>query len=324
MSYNSSFLRDENLVDFIKNGIKFFNRKCFISASRTADFNSQLNNLKNRGFIIIEDILAQEKLTQIQEIYRQELEEKHNFELPCLAQAKIDPNKHKDMIENNLRYHPEEMQKRGITFDKSDFKSYQEAITTFRPSTLKTYIPQNKLFFDLWLNPKILDLVEAYMGMRPYLTEAYIRRNFRAEYKVMNHYWHRDNNHPFYLLKAFFFLSDCEIIHGPHEYIISSVQDRKLNGKTYYSDEEVDQLYPVGSSTRLRSIVKAGTVILEDTRGLHRAMVPQEGQRDLGYAVFFPVRFMGKLDKKYFSINKDIYNQLDKRQRSYILPDFID
>ncbi|MEW6690500.1 MAG: hypothetical protein AB1452_15600 [Pseudomonadota bacterium] len=38
------------------------------------------------------------------------------------------------------------------------------------------------------------------------------------------------------------------------------------------------------------SVVKAGTLILEDTRGLHRARMPDRGFRDLGYAVFTPLR----------------------------------
>jgi hypothetical protein len=49
-------------------------------------------------------------------------------------------------------------------------------------------------------------------------------------------------------------------------------------------------------------------------------MVPESGQRDLGYAVFYPIRYKGKLDKKYYHVSKQIYAQLDDRQKSYILP----
>jgi len=62
-----------------------------------------------------------------------------------------------------------------------------------------------------------------------------------------------------------------------------------LNGKRYFTDPEIDALHPVGSPLREVSEVKAGTVILEDTRGLHRARMPDIGYRDLGYAVFFPL-----------------------------------
>ena len=35
------------------------------------------------------------------------------------------------------------------------------------------------------------------------------------------------------------------------------------------------------------SNVKAGTIIIEDTRGLHKAGIPKRDYRDLGFAVFF-------------------------------------
>lgn len=320
MARNATFLNDESLVDYVVNRIKFFNRIVRVSKNPSPNLAIHLQQLRKDGYVVLNELLDSEELQKIQKLYRLELEEKANFEVPCLAQTKISAVKHKDMIDSNLRYSVDEMKKRGITFDKSEYHGYQDAIEKFRPSTLKTYIPQSKAFFDLWLNPYLLDLIEAYMGIRPYMTEAYLRRNFKADYKVMNHYWHRDNNHPFHLLKAFFFFSDCELLNGPHEYIAGSLRDKRLNGKTYYSDEEVDKLYPEGSENRIRSIVKAGTIILEDTRGLHRAMVPESGQRDLGYAVYYPIRFKGKLDKKYYHVSKEIHAQLNDRQKSYILP----
>ena len=50
----------------------------------------------------------------------------------------------------------------------------------------------------------------------------------------------------------------------------------------------MNDLYPENSEDRIVSIVPKGTVILEDTRGLHRANILKSGYRDLGYAVFKP------------------------------------
>jgi hypothetical protein len=127
--------------------------------------------------------------------------------------------------------------------------------------------------------------------MVPKLAEAYVRRNFPSRYRTMNHYWHRDLNDRHNLLKAFVFLSDCSLLTGPHEFIRGSHADySRLNGKRYFTDAEVDSEHAEGSVTRLVSEVRAGTIILEDTRGLHRARMPLEGHRDLGYMVFMPMQ----------------------------------
>lgn len=278
----------------------------------------QLEHLKQFGYVMLANIFSEEELGKIKAFYKTELEEKLNFETPCLAQNKINVRKHKILLDNYLRYTPQQYLEQGIAFTRQEVSSYQQVLNEFRPSTLKTYIPNNNLFYKIWLHPIILTIVEAYMGLRPYLVEAYLRRNFPADHKVMNHFWHRDTNHKDYLVKAFIFLSDCELHHGPHEYIAESIKDLRFKGQPYYTDEEIDSVYPVGHSSRITSIVKAGTIILEDTRGLHRAMVPSEGFRDLGYAVFFPRNVFYRRSKPHFKINSETYNQLDARQKTFI------
>lgn len=111
-----------------------------------------------------------------------------------------------------------------------------------------------------------------------------MRRNFLVPYSTMNHYWHRDLNSPFHLLKAFFFLSDCGVDNGPHEFITGT--HRKLdvlNGQRYFSDAQVGALYPPGHPARVLSVVRAGTVVIENTRGVHRANLPTAGHRDLWF-----------------------------------------
>ena len=110
----------------------------------------------------------------------------------------------------------------------------------------------------------------------------------------MNHHWHRDTNNKFFLLKAFLFLNDCTLKNGPHNYIKGSHKDLSLNGKVYYSNEEVEKNYDTKTDLIL-SEVKAGTLIIEDTRGLHRAGIPLEGHRDLMYGIFFPLKFTTQL-----------------------------
>lgn len=133
----------------------------------------------------------------------------------------------------------------------------------------------------------------------------------------MNHAWHRDSNHPRHLLKAFFFLNDCTLKTGPHHYIAGSIEDRRLDGERYFTDDEVRALYPAGSEREVVSEVPAGTIILEDTRGLHKAGIPEEGYRDLGFATFLPpIAFRQR--PALYALSDQTYQQLTKEQQRYI------
>jgi hypothetical protein len=323
MVQNQWMKQSHNFVKRVKDRIRYFGRYKKSELNLDNHLISKINHLKEFGYVILSNVVDNALFQQAQMQYKLELEEKLNFETPCLAQNKIDSVKHKVLLDNHLRYTPNQYKEQGIAFIKNEVSSYQQVLDQFRPSTLKTYIPSNNLFYKIWLHPLLLNMVEAYLGLRPYLVEAYLRRNFPADHKVMNHFWHRDTNHPDYLVKAFIFFSDCEIHHGPHEYIAGSIKDQRFKGKPYYSDDEVDSIYPPLHKHRIVSIVKAGTIILEDTRGLHRARIPASGFRDLGYAVFFPRNVFYRASKSCFTIDLATYKNLDARQQSFIVPEYI-
>lgn len=285
---------------------------------------NRLETIKKDGFIVLENFIPKEQLEYLQNTIKKILEDTLSFETPSIAQTRIDPIKHKEIIDNYFRHTLKEWEEFGITFSKSEMKSYSQVLQDFKPSTLKWYVMKEKPFIDLWLNPELLEIVESYMGLRPYLQEAYLRRNFPASYKVMNHFWHRDTNHPDYLLKVFFFFTDCNVENGPHEYVLGSVQDRTLDGRPYYSDSEIDSLYPPNSEKRVKSVVKAGTVVIEDTRGLHRAVIPEVGYRDLGFAVFLPKSFFTRDSEPLYKISQSDFKTLSQIQKSYIPKECID
>jgi len=317
-------------VNLAKKLLKYPNRIVVKDRALSSVQQERISELEQNGYVLLENFIEPDLLKEMQSAYHTILEKKCVFELPCLAQTKINEEKHSELINNYFKYSPNELLKYDVTFDKGDFDNYQTIVSKFMPSTLKTYLTNIPSFFPIWLNREIIEIVEGYMGLRPYLLEAYLRRNFPAKYKVMNHFWHRDTNNLDYTVKAFFFLSDCQITSGPHEYVSGSIADKRLSGKPYYTDQEVDDLYPPGSSRRVTSVVKAGTVIIEDTRGLHRATVPQEGYRDLGFAVFLPITTLRKyhIELKrhlgsYYDISKQDYENLTEKQRGYIPKFFI-
>jgi Phytanoyl-CoA dioxygenase (PhyH) len=280
---------------------------------------SIVNNLKKDGYVILPKYIESEKLKILNDSFKRCLDDL-KFNMPCLAQNKIDPIKHASFINNHMLATPDVLSELGVAFDQHDCKNYQQVVNTFKPSTLTVHMLQySKLYCDIWLDPYLLPVISYYMGLVPQLTESYVRRNFPAKYKNMNHYWHRDLNHHSYLLKVFIFFSDCDEKTGPHEYIKGSCTDKNklniLNDQRYYKDSEIDAKYPPDGEDRILSIVPAGTVVIEDTRGLHRANIPVHHYRDLGYAVYTPVL---KSSPAYYKVPENYYRSLSTLQKLFV------
>lgn len=255
-----------------------------------ADQRRLVEELRREGTLILRDYLSAETVRVMQREMQQALEALH-FETPCLAQSRIDSSRHRALIDNFLYGSNEDFARQGVAFERGEARSLEQVVREFNPSTLTAYMLEtSETFRKVWLDSYLLTIAAHYLGLVPSLVEAYARRSFPARFWTMNHFWHRDLNDRHQLVKMFVFLTDCSVETGPHEYIRRSHRELgRLNGKRYFSDAEIDGLHPVGSLQREVSEVRAGTVILEDTRGLHRARMPDTGYRDLGYAVFFPL-----------------------------------
>jgi hypothetical protein len=249
-----------------------------------------VDELRREGTLVLESYIEPQQLDRLRTETQQSLDNLE-FETPCLAQSRLDRARHADLLDNFLLATPDEFASRGAAFERSEARSLDQVVREFEPSTLTIYpLERSPNFRNVWLDPWLLAIIAQYLGLVPKLLEAYVRRNFPARYWTMNHYWHRDLNDPHQLVKVFVFLSDCSVDNGPHEFVRGSHRDySRLNGQRYYTDADIDRAYPPGTPERLVSEVKAGTVIVEDTRGLHRARMPVTGHRDLGYAVFFPL-----------------------------------
>jgi hypothetical protein len=249
-----------------------------------------VEELRHEGTLILPGYLSPDTVLTLQRDLQDELQAL-KFETPCLAQTRIDAQRHRVLIDDYLYGSNADFARQGVAFHRDEVHSLEQVLREFAPSTLTAYpLETSAAYRKVWLDPYLLTIVAHYLGLVPWLVEAYARRNFPARFWTMNHFWHRDLNDRHQLVKMFVFLTDCTVQTGPHEYIRRSHRELgALNGKRYFTDAEIDALHPVGSPLREVTEVKAGTVILEDTRGLHRARMPDIGYRDLGYAVFFPL-----------------------------------
>ncbi|MBV0914175.1 phytanoyl-CoA dioxygenase family protein [Anianabacter salinae] len=293
------------------------NRSGASASTLSDDLAAKLVHLKTYGYVQFDHWVGSPGMAALQADYLDRLENKLEFEMPTLAQSRVDRERDADLIASNFLATTEQLAARGLTFDRGNVTDYAQAVREFEPSTLKVYLPDTPAWMQMWLDPQVLSVVEAYMGFRPELTEAYLRRNYPSKFVVMNHAWHRDRNHETHLLKAFFFLSDCTLKTGPHHYIAGSIKNRTLDGRPYFTNEEVATAYDGPDTHVVVSEVPAGTFILEDTRGLHKAGIPEEGYRDLGFATFLPPIALRKRTPLYH-VSHSTASALSPQQQAYI------
>ena len=321
MLYNADPLkvREPSVLDHIQSRLVFHDSyvKRRHMPPLSEEQSEQVNTLRRDGCVVLREYVPATRLRELQSDLERGLNELR-FEMPCLAQSRVDPVRHAALIDNFMYGSPRQLAEMGVTFDRGEAHSYAQVVRDFDPSTLSLpMLEYSQAFRDAWLDPYLLGIVAHYMGLVPKLAEAYVRRNFPAPYRTMNHYWHRDLNIPFHLLKIFFFLTDCSAHTGPHEFVRGShARLDVLNGQRYYSDAEVDRVYAPGSADRVLSIVKAGTVVIEDTRGLHLANMPAREFRDLGYAVFNPLRPF--YPHRNYRFPRGAYSRLSPLQQAFI------
>lgn len=306
------------IKDFLKSlgerGALFNRKPIDVKGDRISE---SVNHLNQRGFVVLDHLVGSSEFASLKRQLDKKIE--HDFDLifPCLAQKKIDTNRDQDLIAKKFLVTSDELASRKLTFCRKDVQSYEQMIAEFQPSTLTVPMPSEISFYNVWLDPDVTAIVSNYMGFYPELTEAYLRRNFPCNYPVMNHNWHRDSNHTSHLLKAFIFFTDCDIDTGAHHYISGSVNDPRFRDKIYYTDKEINTAWPLESEEHMVSSVKAGTIIIEDTRGLHKAGIPRRAYRDLGFAVFLPPNIFNR-NKTLYRVDKSVFDKLSEEQSLFI------
>jgi hypothetical protein len=311
--------RGTTLVDRWISRLRF--RDCYAALPLASALNARqeeaVARLRSDGYAMLEGHIERGVLRVLQAELQEALEALR-FEMPCLAQTRIDPARDRDLIDAYMYASPAQLAARGLAFSRDEARDYGQVIRDFNPSTLTVYpLAWSAAYRKVWLDPFILGIAAAYTGMVPKMAEAFVRRNFPSPYRTMNHFWHRDLNHKHYMLKAFLFLSDCTLETGPHEFVAGSHRlFEPLNGRRYFDDEQVDAAFPRGSRERVVSEVAAGTVLLEDTRGLHRADMPQTGHRDLGYVTFMPMN--ENPAARYYDLPAAAYRELTPFQRAFV------
>ncbi len=136
-------------------------------------------------------------------------------------------------------------------------------------------------FMRCALDPRLLDVMDEYLGPQYQLTEAKGWRSLPTEDDF--HGWHNDAWYAMPVtpiprqLKLAIYLSD--VTTGYFSYLAGSHGDVSHR---HWSNEEVQSAQP----TRVDAVGKAGTALLFDVSGMHRQSAPIRQQRDAVFLVY--------------------------------------
>ncbi|RYD59429.1 MAG: hypothetical protein EOP56_00765 [Sphingobacteriales bacterium] len=145
------------------------------------------------------------------------------------------------------------------------------------------------------LNNKLAGIVDSYLGLQSHFRYCDIWQTFVAEgAPVRSQNWHRDPE-DLRLVKVFIYLSDVDETAGPFFYAKGShTKGRNFKDPAWYkeegrnanrsSDEDVEKI--IAKKDWLTATGKEGTVILADTRGLHKGGFATHKERIMYNAMF--------------------------------------
>ncbi|MDP3138841.1 MAG: phytanoyl-CoA dioxygenase family protein [Burkholderiaceae bacterium] len=133
---------------------------------------------------------------------------------------------------------------------------------------------------DVANDPDVLAAVARHLGARPTIATAEawwtLGESNAQGLAKKDDVFHRDVD-DLRFVKLFIYLTDTDLLNGAHCFVLGSHDSAEFTRRGPISDSEVAATYP---PERLHSVVgKAGTVFLEDTWGIHRALLATQGRR---------------------------------------------
>lgn len=149
----------------------------------------------------------------------------------------------------------------------------------------------DEIFNTFSFNPEIMSLARAYMRLNPNLdTTLGAKLTYEKDNLGSGQGWHRDSYTPQF--KAMVYLTDVDKQNGPFEYVSQShkyshiwqsIKDNTYNKKyannSRFTHEEVIEFCRRRSLQRRVFEGQSGTIILFDSRGLHRGSPIHGGLR---------------------------------------------
>jgi Phytanoyl-CoA dioxygenase (PhyH) len=156
----------------------------------------------------------------------------------------------------------------------------QEQGTAEHPALPQIFTVADLPEFIAWAHdPKIMRIVENYVGLPVKFQGAHLRRDFANEKPVTTELWHRDDEDR-RIIKVFIYLTDVGVENGPFEYVprhrVARLKTRRIlskitasrqkMGRVGIDDAEMATLMP--QSKWQACPCPPGTVVFADTRAV--------------------------------------------------------
>ncbi len=198
------------------------------------------------------------------------VEQKGYFEMDCelndtqiellIQFANESPCKCLDVSKKGVHYLPEE-----IPFLKHETVSPRYQFST-------SSVANNPTVQELFMDPFINSIAAGYLKCQPILDVITMWWSVPFNQKATDQaaqMYHFDMDR-FKFIKFFFYLTDVHTDNGPHCYIEGSHKSlpNELLSDRRFSDEELKKFYP--ESAFKEFVGKKGTMLIVDTRGLHK------------------------------------------------------
>ena len=192
---------------------------------------------------------------------------------------------------------------------------FQSARYDFSPD--RKLIFENEILQELIFDPFIFRLSQEYLNGRPYL--EHIEMWWYFPYEKRNDAWAENYHFDLDSLKWIKFFINFEDIHlenGPHCFIEGSHKagaiPKSLLSKGYarLDDSEVFEKLP--NAKEHKFVVPAGSILIEDTRGLHKGLPPISGRRLL-FQIEYSSIYIGHNKREKIESLKNVTSSMSQR-----------
>jgi ectoine hydroxylase-related dioxygenase (phytanoyl-CoA dioxygenase family) len=168
----------------------------------------------------------------------------------------------------------------GFYTSDSNIKSEKKKLNIQNPESVKFHynsqdIIDNENFQKLLFDSSLINFAQSYLKSYPIIDNISSWWSFPSSIPDKNaaQWWHFDLERPKWL-KFFFFLTDCTLENGAHCFVKGSHKNSGINwslrkrGYERLSDQDINNFYPKTDIVDI--IAKKGSLLIEDTRGLHK------------------------------------------------------
>ena len=156
----------------------------------------------------------------------------------------------------------------------------KEKLDIKNPNSVKFYynsqdIINNQNVQKILFDGSLINFSQLYLNSYPVIDNVSAWWSFPSSSPDKNaaQWWHFDLDRPKWL-KFFFFLTDCTLQNGAHCFVKGSHKNNGINwslrkrGYERLSDQDINNFYPKADIVDI--VGKKGSLLIEDTRGLHK------------------------------------------------------